>query len=361
MLPARPTVALGWLALGVIAALLPVAAVAEPRDDGLVLWLDADDAETVTTDAAGQVSRWADKSGHGNDARQAESALQPRYVPDGLGGKPVVRFDGTAYLSLGEASALDFRPGRSFSIAVVARVRGKDSGTFISKGGGSAAQRAYQFYVAPGRQGAITYGVMRESPRTAETIIAFLVCRRSQTDVYVNGTPCLSFKAGKGASTVDVLVGARRQNADNTGTFYLLNGDLAEILVCDRALTDEEIGRMGAYLKKKYSLEATYVDPDDAAKLVSLLATPEAFAQLDVLATGLARLDERAVPELRSLLERKPESASAVAARARDQSSGSIRQAKVQSGQIARSTGASSRKSRMSARIGLRSDATRVM
>jgi len=313
MLTARATVALALFALGAIVVFGPAAAVASPRDDGVVLWLDADQPKTITKDAAGRISRWADKSGSGNHAVQAELTLQPRYVPDALGGKPVVRFDGAAYLNLGQASSLDFPPGHSFTIVVVSRVRAKDSGTFISKGGGSAGERSYQFYVAPGRQGAITYGAMRETPRTAETSIAFLVCKGSRTDVYVNGTSCLSFKAGKGKSEVDVLVGARRKDADNTGTFYLLKGDLAELLVCDRALTDEEIGRMGDYLNKKYSMEAEYVDPHDADKLVAMLATPEAAARLDMLATSLARLGKRAVAPLRSLLDREPTAASMVA------------------------------------------------
>jgi hypothetical protein len=307
------TVSLGRLALGALVLFLPAAALAAPTTDGLVLWLDADDAETVANDAAGRVSRWADKSDSASHARQAEFSLQPQYVPDALGGKPVLRFGGGAYLNLGQPASLDFRPGKPFTIAVVYRVKGKDSGTFLSKGGGTAGQRAYQFYVAPGRSGAITYGVMQEKPRSSETNIACQVCDGSRADVFLNGAPYFSFTGGKGASSVDVLVGARRKDADNTGTFYELNGDLAEVLVYDRALSNEELGRLGAYLKDKYSLQAVYVDPNDVEKLVATLATPQAAAQLDLLATHLTRMDDPAVPELESLLGARPEAASAVA------------------------------------------------
>jgi hypothetical protein len=296
-----------------LAIVIPCSAFAAPTRDGLVLWLDADDAASVTRDAAGRVGRWADKSECGHHARQDESAAQPQYVPEALGGKPVLRFGGSAFLNLGQPAALDFRRGQPFTIAVVYKVRGKDSGTFISKGGGTANERAYQFYVAPGRSGAITYGVMRESPRASETNVAVETCDGSQADLFVNGTPSLSFKAGNASSDVDVLIGARRQDTDNTGTFYPLKGDLAEILVYDRALSAQELRQLGDYLKTKYSLEATYVDPHDAEKLVAMLATAEAPARLDVLADGLGRLDEKAVPELRSLLERSPWAASAVA------------------------------------------------
>ena len=66
-------------------------------------------------DAAGRVSRWADKSDRGNDAAQSEIAAQPQYVPDGIGGRPVVRFGGSAYLNLGQPACLDFRPGQPFT------------------------------------------------------------------------------------------------------------------------------------------------------------------------------------------------------------------------------------------------------
>jgi len=313
MLVEHRTFRLRSFALAASMLFIPAAAFATPTGDGLVLWLDADDGDTVTQDAGAHVSRWADKSTCENHAEQGELAAQPQYVPDGLGGKPVVRFAGSAFLNLGRPAGLDFGPGQPFTVAVVYTVRGKNCGTLLAKGGGSAGERAYQFYAAPGRSGAITYGVMHESPRESETNVALATCDGSQADVLVNGTPSLSFKTGSASSKADVLIGARREKADNTGRAYPLNGDVAEILVYNRGLSREELERLGDYLKKKYSLEATYVDPDDAAKLVSLLATPEAPAQLDMLATAIARLDEQAVPELESLLERSPQSASAVA------------------------------------------------
>ncbi|NQT14538.1 MAG: hypothetical protein HQ582_17410, partial [Planctomycetes bacterium] len=301
------------LALIASVLLVPTAAMAAPTTDGLVLWLDADDAGSLARDAGGRVSQWADKSKSAYHARQAEPSSRPQYIPDRLGGKPVVHFDGNAHLNLGQPTGLDFRPKKPFTIAVVYRVVGNASGTFLAKGGGGAGERAYQFYAAPGRQGAIAYGVMRETARSTEKNIAVEVCDGAQTDVHLNGTPSFSFRAGKGTSKVDVLVGARRKNADNSGTFYTLTGDVAEILVYNRALGAEELGRLGGYLKEKYSLEETYVDSGDVHKLVALLATPEAPARLDMLAKSLVAMHDMAVPALRSLLDERPQAASAVA------------------------------------------------
>lgn len=59
----------------------------------LALWLDANDAGTITLNG-GTVSQWSDKSGNGWHMSQATAANQPAYVTGGLNGKPVIRTDG---------------------------------------------------------------------------------------------------------------------------------------------------------------------------------------------------------------------------------------------------------------------------
>jgi hypothetical protein len=54
----------------------------------LALWLDADDASTITLNGT-KVSQWDDKSGNGNHAAQAVAANQPARVTNGI------QFDGT--------------------------------------------------------------------------------------------------------------------------------------------------------------------------------------------------------------------------------------------------------------------------
>jgi hypothetical protein len=281
--------------------------------DGLVLWLDAQDADTLALDADGAVRVWSDKSPRANHARQTQPASQPQYVADGFNGRPSLRFDGDDFLNLGRPDSLEFQPGDPYTIAVVYRVARQDSGTFLSKGGGVAGQRAMQFYVASGRRGAIVGGAMHEAPRSAAVEIAVLVCDGTQADVYANGPLCLSFPVGSAASDVDALVGARRQNADNTGTFFLLQGDVAEIRVYNRALDPDERRRLGNELKHKHRLEAVYTDPADIGELVSTLATPEWAAGLDGLAATLPRDDESAASEIRILLNEHPAAALAVA------------------------------------------------
>lgn len=49
---------------------------------GLALWLDADDAATITLNGS-NVSQWRDKSGNGWHMSQAIAASQPAYVTGG--------------------------------------------------------------------------------------------------------------------------------------------------------------------------------------------------------------------------------------------------------------------------------------
>ncbi|MEY3004925.1 MAG: Cyanophage, partial [Pseudomonadota bacterium] len=60
---------------------------------GLALWLDADDAATITLNGS-NVSQWRDKSGNGWHMGQAVASAQPAYVTGGLNGKAIIRTDG---------------------------------------------------------------------------------------------------------------------------------------------------------------------------------------------------------------------------------------------------------------------------
>lgn len=58
----------------------------------LALWLDADDARTITLNGS-TVSQWNDKSGNNRNVAQATAANQPAYTSNVLNQKPVLRFN----------------------------------------------------------------------------------------------------------------------------------------------------------------------------------------------------------------------------------------------------------------------------
>jgi hypothetical protein len=67
---------------------------------GLAVWLDAAAPETLTTDDAGKVTLWRDRSGNGRDAEQTDARFCPTLEPEGLSGHPALRFDETALTRL---------------------------------------------------------------------------------------------------------------------------------------------------------------------------------------------------------------------------------------------------------------------
>jgi hypothetical protein len=74
----------------------------------LALWLDADDASTITLNGS-TVLQWQDKSGNGRHAVQATAANQPIYNATGLNAKPVLGFDGTnSFMQAGDNTSWRF-------------------------------------------------------------------------------------------------------------------------------------------------------------------------------------------------------------------------------------------------------------
>ncbi|OBQ32885.1 MAG: hypothetical protein AN487_21545, partial [Anabaena sp. CRKS33] len=71
----------------------------------LALWLDAEDAASITLNGS-TVSQWNDKSGNARNVSQATAANQPTLTTSGLNGKPVLTFDGADWLFNANPGAL---------------------------------------------------------------------------------------------------------------------------------------------------------------------------------------------------------------------------------------------------------------
>ncbi len=99
------------------------------------LWLDADDASTITLNGS-TVSQWGDKSGNGRNATQAAASLQPTYSPTGLNGKPALDF--SAHVLRIDA----FEPFGAFSAFAVVNLNGPSTsgGTFVLIGGSNRTE-----------------------------------------------------------------------------------------------------------------------------------------------------------------------------------------------------------------------------
>ncbi len=276
---------------------------------GLVLWLDATDASTITLDEFGRVTSWSDKSPSRCQAEQTDAAARPKVAARSIGQEPALRFEGGQWLNLGRSCpALSLKSGQPFTIVALCRVADENSGTLIAQGGGANATRAYHFYLAPGRIGAIVHGGRAEGKCPRGPGLLALVCDGKTATGYSDGLKVLSLKVSKGGSNADVLVGARRETDDNTGASWPLQGDLAELIVYNRALNAKELHALTVELAKKYRL----AEPLDAATALAAMKTPADFARLSLYAEELAVLPQ-APARLREFLAKHPAAATDVA------------------------------------------------
>lgn len=219
-----------------------------PVSTGLIAWYDASDTATVSTTGS-NVTRWVDKSGMGNDAVAATGTVT--YATGTQNGLNTVRFDGAATLRAPHSTTLNLTGG-GVSVIVVYRSTAVNGGwAFVNKedtwevgeqgsgGGFTAAVRAGCWawvgaVAAP--SGAWHTATFRYTPSWLFTV--------DSGPVITASGPCSSTIT---PSTAGLTLGGR-----GNGAGPVLTGDLAEVLVFDRGLTDTENDQVRAYLTAKW-------------------------------------------------------------------------------------------------------------
>jgi Concanavalin A-like lectin/glucanases superfamily/HYR domain/PKD domain len=227
----------------------------EPR-----VWLRADQGAEFT--AAGRLQWWDDQSGNDNSALQWYPGRNATWIPDAINGKPAVRFNGTAdYLDLPDSTV---PPGNSpYTMLAVLRPLGtNNSGASFLGAGNTSGGEANWFTLGPdGRfynawwfddavtgTGAITLG---------EPVLLSVVYDTTQgRSLYVSGHI-------EGRSTSILRNGGIRNNrlgAWINGADYF-NGDIAEVIVYGRALSDAERVTAECRLASKYAIPGCTAQP----------------------------------------------------------------------------------------------------
>ena len=221
----------------------------------LALWLKADAGMTQGGMTA-PISFWADQSGNGNDAGQSNLVNRPMWAPEVAGDRPVVRFDGESDFfnlpgfmgGLTQAEAFvvlkvgAWSPGNSQGFWHMGNSDYGDLVTYPGADGsinddfgstnllglGIPAQPITQFHV---------YNVSAQNESWAAWINCYSLYQTNVNEFDFNGSCYLgaSGPAGGGPSS------------------YFL-GDMAEVLVFNRALTADERMAVNGYLNGKYRL-----------------------------------------------------------------------------------------------------------
>jgi hypothetical protein len=239
---------------------------AEPNElTGLQLWLKADGITGLND--GDPISTWSDESGQGNHATQATAGLKPLYKVNILNGKPAVRFDGiNDYLN---AHTLLFPPTATVFAVVRNNTKASDAQIISRRSSTASAPIAFQLYLAATDRAAVNArddaSHLAVALAAAGLVAAQIVTGiRNGNDVEVRRN---GISVGTGSNTLETTTTDQtRIGAKATGapTDYL-DGDIAELIMYNRVLTDGERDKIEAYLGQKYNI-APLNDPGHFAQ-----------------------------------------------------------------------------------------------
>ena len=230
--------------LGCVAAIAATGTAVAAPPPGSKLWLRADVDVTVST---GLVSNWLDQSGNGNHAWMTTVSRRPTLVNGALNGLPVVRFNGAQSLIM----TTPVSP-TNFSIFVV----GKNSvptETFsmILGPGGNNPNNQLRW---ENGSSILTVGTGNGMPATTTTIgntrthhVLGLRYNGSTMEVYRNG----AWMGNRSFTTTGPWV------LSQIGAWYssyFMQGEVAEILIYNSALSNTDFNNATNYLRNKYAL-----------------------------------------------------------------------------------------------------------
>ncbi|MCA9682818.1 MAG: hypothetical protein KC457_11520 [Myxococcales bacterium] len=217
-------------------------AIPRPVWNSLALWPRADAGVNVNQYG---VYRWDDQSPASNNATQSSSTALPKIVYQVLNTYPVLRFDGNDFFVLNSALKLS-----QHTIFVVVKSSKPDNGFHMILGaGGNTANTQFRFEDSSSVLFAgLGNGMPIFTSPTGNNKIYHTM------SVTYNGSAWKVRRDGVLKSTNNFQVQGTWDLRDIGAWFgqYHLVGDLAEIIVYNRALTTSELNSVQDYLDDKY-------------------------------------------------------------------------------------------------------------
>ena len=203
---------------------------------GLKFWADASKITGLNDDD--YVTTWTDASGNSNDVTQATESKKPKYKTNILNSLPVVRFDGSDILS----GTLSLK--QPHTIFVVGKTNNTSAyHTFVRHSLIilSNVNNAYW--------GAYGINLVQSSGQTINAFKAITVRARgyNAVDLYTNDSADVTNTDGTAYRSETLALGQWNDT-------YYLNGDIAEVLLYDNALSSDNVTVVNNYLSKKYNI-----------------------------------------------------------------------------------------------------------
>jgi len=224
----------------------------------LTFWLDAADASTITLNGS-TVSQWDDKSGSGLHVTQGAADNQPTYVTGELNGKAVVSFDSNDTLARASVLGSSLFSANETTIFIVNKhdVLGEHIPFVWSYGVGDRVSihnpwvDGVVYWDAPITSGRIGQG--GHNAKIGWAVWGFVKESVTASQVYYNGSSL--FSGTYASSPINTVLSATLEISTAPYPFV---GDIAEIIVYNRALSSAEIDTVETYLANKWFSGADY-------------------------------------------------------------------------------------------------------
>ena len=223
---------------------------------GLVLWLRADRGVTLN---GSNVSGWADQSGLGDAARNADqgtAARQPAFnaANASYGNRPTIDFTAANTHYLVNSGAWSASYASPYTVGVVGHTTASPAGAFAAASGDyndlmTSTPANDKTRHVTGAAGANVVYTSRESITAG---ISVAVVAGASSKMYVRSKTAAQSLAGTPAGTMGAV--AMNVGRRVIGSAQYWNGPIAEVFVWSRALSNDEMGIVMDYAVARYGI-----------------------------------------------------------------------------------------------------------
>lgn len=231
---------------------------------GLKAWYKASSIVQADNTA---VASWADSSGNGWTVTQATGSAQPTFQTNELNGQPVVRFDGTDFLNIGNTFVL--ASSQAVTIFVVKKpVSASAQNVLLSAGltsSGSTAILSYQQFQSTSALATHTTMLQPVSPYGHQNFArwSYNVVRTSASSTFfrVNGHQSIAPLSGPAPGfTEGMNIGAHFDGVATPAVMF--NGDIVEVIIYDGVLSNASVTLVENYLALTYGVASKLIVMD---------------------------------------------------------------------------------------------------
>ena len=252
-----------------------VPAIKNPKQiSNCIRWFDADDPSMIVTETAGTAVRyWYDKSDVGSSLEGGGLTLakQPNIVTNGMNNRTVMRFDGgdyfiggftTAYSEFTVIFVMNGNPSSPTSYQYPLNINNGSSTNAlyfdVNDPDGNFAQTLWLYWDGGGTNRLV---VPKTSPNTTSdffqgspTIISFTHIGSTNTLFFNGRLPYYSSAAGTQTITTGGAGFSLFLGATNTTLNGPYKGDIAEVIIYSKSLSQKERRSVEGYLSQKWNI-----------------------------------------------------------------------------------------------------------